>query len=77
MEKSLLGAKTIKQAMSLMKANAFTSPELVEAAFKNIVNKAHLNAFVSVRTLEEMQVEAEQSQKRIVRSKLLEYRTFR
>ena len=54
MEKSLLGAKTIKQAMRLMKANVFTSPELVEAAYKNIVSKAHLNAFVNIRNLEEM-----------------------
>ena len=36
MEKSLLGAKTIKQAMRLMKANVFTSPELIEATYKNI-----------------------------------------
>jgi len=59
MEKSLLGAKTIKQAMHLMKGKVFTSPELVEAAYKNIVNKAHLNAFVNIRTLEEIQIEAE------------------
>jgi len=30
MEKGILGAKTIKQASRLMKANVFTCPELIE-----------------------------------------------
>ena len=36
MDKGILGAKTIKQASRLMKANVFTCPELIEATFDNI-----------------------------------------
>ena len=38
MEKGILGAKTIKQASRLMKANVFTCPELIEATYENIDN---------------------------------------
>lgn len=51
--------------MRLMKANVFTSPELVEAAYKNIEDKKDLNAFVNVRSMELAMKESEQSQHRI------------
>ena len=38
MQNGLLGAKTIKQAARLMKANVFTAPELIEETYKNIEN---------------------------------------
>ena len=59
MEKQLLGAKTIKQVMRLMKANVFTSPELVEASIKNLDKYDYLNAYVSYRDREVMMKEAE------------------
>lgn len=49
MQNGLLGAKTIKQAARLMKANVFTAPELIEETYKNIENAKYLNALVSVR----------------------------
>lgn len=55
--------------MRLMKANVFTSPELVEAAYKNIEDKKDLNAFVNVRSMELAMKESEQSQHRIEKSK--------
>jgi Asp-tRNA(Asn)/Glu-tRNA(Gln) amidotransferase A subunit family amidase len=61
MEKHLLGAKTIKQAMRLMKANVFTSPELIEASIKNLNKYDYLNAYVSYRDQEIMMKEAEES----------------
>jgi len=61
MEKGILGANTIQTATRLMKANFFTCPELVEAAYKNIESKKHLNAFVSVRDQSLALKEAEQS----------------
>ena len=69
MESGLLGATTIKQASRLMKANVFTAPELVEATYANIKKLEHLNAYVAVRPMEEAVKEAEESQKRIERSK--------
>ena len=72
MEKGILGAKTIKQASRLMKANVFTSQELVEATYANIEKKQHLNGYVSVRPMEEALKEAEASQKRIERSKFIQ-----
>jgi len=33
MQKGILGAQTMKQAMRLMKANVFTAPELIEATY--------------------------------------------
>jgi Asp-tRNA(Asn)/Glu-tRNA(Gln) amidotransferase A subunit family amidase len=66
--KGVLGAKTIKQATRLMKANVFTAQELVEATYDNIDTNSHLNAFVNIRAKEEALREAEQSQKRIEKS---------
>ena len=71
MDKGLLGAKTIKQATRLMKANVITSPELIESTFANINRLEHLNAYVNVRPMEEALEEAEASQKRIEKSKLI------
>lgn len=65
MDKGILGAKTIKQAARLMKANVFTCPELIDATYENIENQSHLNAFVNVRGKEQALREAEESQKRI------------
>ena len=69
MEKGILGAKTIKQAARLMKANVFTCPELVEATYENINRQQHLNAYVNVRDKQEALREAEESQRRIEKSK--------
>ena len=69
MDKGILGAKTIKQAARLMKANVFTAPELIEATFENMDKLQHLNAYISVRDKEEAIKEAEEAQKRIERSK--------
>lgn len=69
MEKGILGARTIKQASRLMKANVFTCPELVEATYANIAANTHLNAFVNTRDKELALKEAEESQKRIEKSK--------
>ena len=49
MDKGILGAKTIKQASRLMKANVFTCPELIEQTYDNIKARSHLNAYVNVR----------------------------
>ena len=68
MEKGILGARTIKQAQRLMKANVFTCPELIEATYENIEARKHLNAYVSTRAMEETLAEAEASQKRIEKS---------
>ena len=68
MEKGILGAKTIKQAARLMKANVFTCPELIEATYENISNQTHLNAYVNVREQDQALKEAEESQKRIEKS---------
>ena len=69
MDKGILGAKTIKQASRLMKANVFTCPELIEQTYENIGARSHLNAYVNVRRKEEALKEAEESQKRIEKSK--------
>ena len=69
MDKGILGAKTIKQASRLMKANVFTCPELIEQTYDNIGARSHLNAYVNVRRKEEALREAEESQKRIEKSK--------
>lgn len=69
MDKGILGAKTIKQAARLMKANVFTAPELIEATFENMDKLQHLNGYISVRDKEEAIREAEEAQKRIERSK--------
>ena len=69
MDKGILGAKTIKQAARLMKANVFTCPELIEATYDNIESQKHLNAYVNVRAQEQALKEAEESQKRIEKSK--------
>ena len=69
MEKGILGAKTIKQAARLMKANVFTCPELIEATYDNIAARSHLNAYVNIRDSKEALKEAEESQKRIEKSK--------
>ena len=69
MDKGILGAKTIKQAARLMKANVFTCPELIEATYENIGAQEHLNAYVNVRAKEQAIKEAEESQKRIEKSK--------
>ena len=45
MDKGILGAKTVKQAARLMKANVFTAPELIEATFENMEKRSHLNAY--------------------------------
>lgn len=71
MDKGILGAKTVKQAARLMKANVFTSPELIEATYENIEARKNLNAYVTVRDKEEALREAEASQKRIERSKYI------
>ena len=52
-----------------MRANVFTCPELIEATYENIANQTHLNAYVNVRPQEEALREAEESQKRIEKSK--------
>ena len=70
MDKGILGAKTVKQAARLMKANVFTAPELIEATYENMEKRAHLNGYVSIRPKEEALREAEEAQKRIERSKL-------
>jgi len=69
MDKGILGARTIKQASRLMKANVFTCTELVEATYANISAKTHLNAYVNIRDKELALKEAEESQKRIEKSK--------
>ena len=68
MDKGILGAKTIKQAARLMKANVFTAPELIEATFENMDKLQDLNGYISVRPKEEALREAEEAQKRIERS---------
>lgn len=55
----------MKMAQRMMKANQFTAPELIEATFKNIEDKADLNAYVNVRNRDEAMKEAEAAQKRI------------
>ena len=52
-----------------MKANVFTCPELIEQTYENIGARSHLNAYVNVRRKEEALREAEESQKRIEKSK--------
>lgn len=52
MNTNLLGAKTIKQASRLMKANVFTCPELVNACYEHIENGKDINCFVNVRDKE-------------------------
>ena len=52
-----------------MKANVFTCPELVEATYENIDAQSHLNGFVNIRDRSEALREAEESQKRIEKSK--------
>ena len=52
-----------------MKANVFTCPELIEQTYDNIGARSHLNAYVNVRRKEEALKEAEESQKRIEKSK--------
>ena len=69
MDKGILGAKTIKQAARLMKANVFTAPELIEATFDNMEKLQDLNAYISKRPKEDALREAEEAQKRIERSK--------
>ena len=69
MDKGILGAKTVKQAARLMKANVFTAPELIEATFDNIELRSNLNAYCNMRPKENALREAEESQKRIERSK--------
>ena len=69
MDKGILGAKTIKQAARLMKANVFTCPELIEATYQNIEAQSNLNGYVNVRNQDEALREAEESQKRIEKSK--------
>jgi Asp-tRNA(Asn)/Glu-tRNA(Gln) amidotransferase A subunit family amidase len=69
MDKGILGAKTIKQAARLMKANVFTCPELIEATYANVDTYKELNAYVNVRNKEDSLREAEESQKRIEKSK--------
>ena len=69
MDKGILGARTIKQASRLMKANVFTCPELIEATYANVDTYKELNAYVNVRSKEESLREAEESQKRIEKSK--------
>ena len=59
MDKSILGAKTIKQAMRLMKANVFTAPEMTEQVIKNTTKHKDLNAFVNLRDTSIMMKEAE------------------
>ena len=69
MDKGILGARTIKQANRLMRANVFTCPELIEATYENIEAQTNLNAYVNVRPMDEALREAEESQKRIEKSK--------
>jgi Asp-tRNA(Asn)/Glu-tRNA(Gln) amidotransferase A subunit family amidase len=69
MKKDLLGAKTIKQAMRLMKANVFTAQELCDATIKQLEECRHLNAYVSYADQAQMRREAEESQLRIEKSK--------
>ena len=52
-----------------MKANVFTCPELIEQTYENIGARSHLNAYVNVRNQDEALKEAEESQKRIEKSK--------
>ena len=52
-----------------MKANVFTCPELIEQTYENIGARSHLNAYVNVRNQDEALREAEESQKRIEKSK--------
>lgn len=73
MQNGLLGAKTIKQAARLMKANVFTAPELIEETYKNIENAKYLNALCAVRDQEQALREAEESQKRIEKSKFVKH----
>ena len=61
MDKGILGAKTIKQASRLMKANVFTCPELIEETYKNMEKQKHLNAYVNFRPKDEALREAEES----------------
>jgi len=58
----------MKQAMHMMKAKAFTSPELVAASINNLDKYDYLNAFVSHRDRVVMMREAEASQARIEKS---------
>ena len=69
MKPGILGAKTIKQATRLMKANVFTAQELIEETYNNIEEQHHLNAYVNIRDKELAMKEAEESQARIERSK--------
>ena len=55
--------------MRLMKANVFTSPELIEASVKNLQKYDYLNAYVSYRDTDLMFKEAEAAQVRIEKSK--------
>ncbi len=55
--------------MHLMKANVFTAPDLLEAAFKNMDENKHLNCFVTYADRKQMMKEAEQAQIRIDKSK--------
>ncbi len=54
-----------------MKANVFTCPELIEATYENIDNQQNLNAYVNIRGRDEALREAEESQKRIEKSKFI------
>ena len=67
---SLLGARTIKQATRLMKANVFTAPELCDEVFKNMEDNNHLNAFVNYRDRDVIMKEAEAAQQRIEKSNM-------
>jgi Asp-tRNA(Asn)/Glu-tRNA(Gln) amidotransferase A subunit family amidase len=69
MNKGILGAETIKQATRLMKANVFTCQELVSACYDNIEKGKHINCYVNVRNKELALKEANESQKRIEKSK--------
>ena len=72
MKKGLLGANTLKQANRLMRANVFTSQELVEASLERIAEtNDDINAMIVIRDREELLREAEASQKRIEKSKCM------
>lgn len=72
MKKGLLGANTLKQANRLMRANVFTSQELVEASLERIAEtNDEINAMIEIRDKEELLREAEASQKRIEKSKCM------
>ncbi len=55
--------------MRLMKANVFTSPELVQASIENLDKFDYLNAYVTYRDRDLMMKEAEAAQIRIEKSK--------